>query len=72
MAAAKPLADVHSIWELVLHIAVWDEAGCRPGWLEKYGSRKGLQIFRSVPEADGSRVAQGRCSSEARGARCGW
>lgn len=29
MAAAKPLADVHSIWELVLHIAVWDEAGCR-------------------------------------------
>jgi uncharacterized damage-inducible protein DinB len=28
-AAAKPLADVHSIWELVLHIAVWDDAGCR-------------------------------------------
>ena len=26
-AAAKPLADVHSIWELVLHIAAWDEAG---------------------------------------------
>jgi hypothetical protein len=23
-AAAKPLAHVHSIWELVLHIAVWD------------------------------------------------
>src|SRR6266436_5564254 len=23
-AAAKPLSDVHSIWELVLHIAVWD------------------------------------------------
>src|SRR5271170_588215 len=28
-AAAKPLADVHSIWELVLHIAVWDDAGLR-------------------------------------------
>jgi uncharacterized damage-inducible protein DinB len=27
MAAAKPLADVHSIWELVLHIAAWDRAG---------------------------------------------
>jgi uncharacterized damage-inducible protein DinB len=27
MAAAKPLADVHSIWELVLHIAAWDGAG---------------------------------------------
>jgi uncharacterized damage-inducible protein DinB len=25
-ASAKPLATVHSIWELVLHIAVWDEA----------------------------------------------
>jgi uncharacterized damage-inducible protein DinB len=28
-AAARPLAEVHSIWELVLHIAVWDEAGLR-------------------------------------------
>jgi uncharacterized damage-inducible protein DinB len=27
-AAAKPLPDVHSIWELVLHIAVWDAAAC--------------------------------------------
>lgn len=26
-AAAKPLANVHSIWELVLHIAAWDGAG---------------------------------------------
>lgn len=25
-AAAKPLPDVHSIWELVLHIAAWDES----------------------------------------------
>lgn len=25
-AAAKPWNNVHSIWELVLHIAVWDEA----------------------------------------------
>lgn len=25
-AAAKPLPDVHSIWELVLHIAAWDQA----------------------------------------------
>ncbi|MCU1304888.1 MAG: DinB family protein [Candidatus Sulfotelmatobacter sp.] len=25
-AAAKPLPDVHSIWELVLHIAAWDGA----------------------------------------------
>ena len=25
-AAAKPIANVHSIWELLLHIAVWDGA----------------------------------------------
>lgn len=25
-AAAKPLADAHSIWELVSHIAAWDRA----------------------------------------------
>jgi uncharacterized damage-inducible protein DinB len=28
-AAAKPLAKVHSIWELVLHIAVWDGVALR-------------------------------------------
>jgi|SRR5580658_8908785 uncharacterized damage-inducible protein DinB len=28
-AAAKPLPNVHSIWELVLHIAVWDAAALR-------------------------------------------
>ena len=26
-ASARPISNVHSIWELVLHIAVWDEAG---------------------------------------------
>jgi uncharacterized damage-inducible protein DinB len=29
MAAARPLPNVHSIWELVLHIAVWDRVACR-------------------------------------------
>jgi uncharacterized damage-inducible protein DinB len=28
-ASTKPLPDVHSIWELVLHIAVWDDAASR-------------------------------------------
>jgi uncharacterized damage-inducible protein DinB len=28
-AAAKPLPDVHSIWELVMHIAAWDNAASR-------------------------------------------
>jgi uncharacterized damage-inducible protein DinB len=28
-AAARPLPKVHSIWEIVLHIAVWDAAALR-------------------------------------------
>lgn len=28
-AAAKPIAGAHSIWELVLHIAAWDDAAMR-------------------------------------------
>ncbi len=28
-AAARPLADVHSIWELVLHVSAWDDAAHR-------------------------------------------
>jgi uncharacterized damage-inducible protein DinB len=46
-AAAKPLAEVHSIWELVLHIAVWDDAG-----LLRLGGKKwqptGLANFPAV------------------------
>jgi uncharacterized damage-inducible protein DinB len=28
-AAARPVPSVHSIWELVLHVAVWDRVACR-------------------------------------------
>ena len=34
-AAAKPLPGVHSIWELVLHVAAWDGAG-----LKRLGGKK--------------------------------
>jgi uncharacterized damage-inducible protein DinB len=48
-ASAKPLHDVHSIWELVLHIAAWDNAAsvrltgqiCQP---------EGEDNFPPVPE----------------------
>jgi uncharacterized damage-inducible protein DinB len=47
-AAAKPLPDVHSIWELLLHIAAWDGAG-----LERlHGHKcqlKGEKNFPPVP-----------------------
>jgi uncharacterized damage-inducible protein DinB len=49
-AAAKPLPKVHSIWELVLHIAVWDDAAVR-----RLGGKKwqptGLANFPSVTNA---------------------
>lgn len=28
-AAARPIENAHTIWELVLHIAAWDDAVCR-------------------------------------------
>jgi uncharacterized damage-inducible protein DinB len=46
-AAARPLAKVRSIWELVLHIAVWDGAGLRRLSGEKY-QPTGLANFPSV------------------------
>src|SRR5215831_15844308 len=35
-AASRPIANVHSIWELVLHIAVWDRSGLVRLGGEKY------------------------------------
>jgi uncharacterized damage-inducible protein DinB len=35
-AAAKPRLKIHSIWELVLHIAAWDGAALRRLSGEKY------------------------------------
>jgi uncharacterized damage-inducible protein DinB len=49
-AAAKPLRDVHSIWELVLHIAVWDSAGCRRLAGEKW-QPEGTANFPLVPKS---------------------
>ncbi len=47
-AASKPLRDVHSIWELLLHIAAWDGAALR-----RIGGKKtqlkGKQNFPPVP-----------------------
>jgi uncharacterized damage-inducible protein DinB len=48
-AAAKPLANTHSIWAIVLHIAAWDDAVRR-----RLGGTKlqltSLQNFPSVPK----------------------
>jgi len=48
-AAARPLAEVHSIWELVLHIEAWDGAGLKR--LAGQTARlKGKQNFPPVAE----------------------
>ncbi len=47
-AAAKPVANVHSIWELVLHIAAWDRAGLRRLGGERC-QLKGSANFPRVP-----------------------
>src|SRR5258706_11956837 len=48
-AAAKPLPDVHSIWELVLHVAVWDAVACRRLAGEKC-QPEGLTNFPVAPK----------------------
>ncbi|MGA8762562.1 MAG: DinB family protein [Candidatus Sulfotelmatobacter sp.] len=47
-AAARPLPTVHSIWELVLHVAVWDAAASRRLRGDKY-QPTGLANFPLVP-----------------------
>ena len=48
-AAAKPIPEVHSIWELVLHVAAWDRAACR-----RLGGKRvqltGLANFPAMPK----------------------
>ena len=47
-AAARPIADLHSIWELLLHIAVWDNAGMVRLTGKKW-QPTGLANFPAVP-----------------------
>jgi uncharacterized damage-inducible protein DinB len=48
-AAAKPVPKVHSIWELVLHVAVWDAVACRRLAGEKW-QPEGTANFPLVPK----------------------
>jgi uncharacterized damage-inducible protein DinB len=60
-AAAKPLAEVHSIWELVLHVAVWDDAASRRLNGQKY-QPTGLANFPLAPKPTGA--AWRKCIAE--------
>ncbi len=59
--------NVHSIWELVLHIAVWDDAALRRLDGKKW-QPTGLSEFSAGDKADGSGVAEG-CSCDEADAR---
>jgi uncharacterized damage-inducible protein DinB len=48
-AASRLLADVHSIWELLLHIEAWDGAGLKR-LAGKKARLKGKQNFPDVPK----------------------
>jgi len=50
-AAAHPIKDVHSIWELVLHIAAWDGAVNRRIVLGKALQLKDEENFPSVKDS---------------------
>jgi uncharacterized damage-inducible protein DinB len=60
-AAAKPLAEVHSIWELVLHVAVWDDAASRRLNGQKY-QPTGLANFPLAPQP--TEAAWQKCIAE--------
>jgi uncharacterized damage-inducible protein DinB len=49
-AAARPVGQAHTIWELVLHVAVWDDAGLRRLSGEKW-QPTGLENFPPVTKA---------------------
>lgn len=46
-AAARPIPNAHSIWELVLHIAAWDRVACQR---ILGGKRKSLPPKENFPE----------------------
>jgi uncharacterized damage-inducible protein DinB len=48
-AAAKPVPNAHSIWELLLHVAVWDNAAFRRLAGEKF-QPEGTANFPLVPK----------------------
>ena len=49
-AASHPLPETHSIWELVLHVAAWDEAVNRRIVERKALQLKGAQNFPPVKD----------------------
>jgi uncharacterized damage-inducible protein DinB len=52
-AAARPIADAHSIWELVLHIAAWDKVVIRRagGEAVKLSGKQNFPAVKDISEA---------------------
>ncbi len=59
-AAARPLASAHSIWEIVLHIAAWEEGARR----RLAGDRAQLSTEEDWPTLSGTSEAAWRVTLE--------
>jgi len=55
-AAARPIENAHTIWELVLHMAAWDDAVCR----RAKGARVSLSDNENFPPVVDDREAAWR------------
>lgn len=62
-AAARPVPEAHSIWELLLHVAVWDAAALRRLAGEKW-QPEGTDNFPLVPKP--TETAWGKAVAHAR------
>jgi len=61
-AAAKPIPNVHSIWELVLHTAVWDRA-VRRRIRGQTTQPKGKKNFPPVPKSSSAAKQAAWCKT---------
>ena len=60
-AAAKPIRNVHSIWELVLHISAWDRAVLRRtgGEVVNLSDEENFPLVKDTSEAAWRRTVEG-------------
>ncbi len=45
-AAARPIKDAHSIWEILLHIAAWDDVVTPPNWRHSGDAHRRAEFSR--------------------------
>ena len=64
-AAAKPIANVHSIWELLLHIVVWDRCSDNSSRRRKIPANRHGQFPAASNQANSGGLAKGNHKRQA-------